>query len=80
MLAPGASSYPIARPTGVCASTGRHMTVGERFMATLVEIEGHPDLRRADFTLEAWEAGARPDQGRVFAAWSAVLPEPNSKK
>jgi hypothetical protein len=80
MLAPGSSSYPIARPTGVCASTGKAMAVGERFMATLVEIEGQPELRRADFSLEAWGGGARPEVGRVFAAWNAVLPEPNAKK
>lgn len=80
MLAPGASAYSIARPTGTCAATGRPIAVGERFMAAVVECEGEADLRRIDFSKEAWDGGARPTVGRLFAAWSSILAEPNAKK
>ncbi|MCK6475417.1 MAG: hypothetical protein L6Q35_01135 [Phycisphaerales bacterium] len=81
MLAPGASSaYSIARPTGVCALTGQAISVGERFVATLVEIDGEQDLRRVDFSAQAWEQGARPTAGRLFATWTAVMAEPTAKK
>ncbi len=80
MLAPGASAYTIARPTGLCASTGRAIAVGERFMATLVEVDGEQELLRVDFGREAWDRGDRPAAGRIFAAWSSVMVEPNSKK
>lgn len=80
MLAPGASAYTIARPTGQCASTGKPIPVGERFTACLVEVEGEQELRRIDFCQEAWDHGARPVEGRVFAAWSSTMAEPNSKK
>lgn len=49
-------------------------------MASLVEIEGEEDLRRVDFSMDAWEGGARPTVGRLFAAWASVMAEPNTKK
>lgn len=79
-----ASGYPIARTTGLCASTGRKLSVGERYVATLVEVEGAPELRRMDFSAEAWQSGVRPEAtlpgSTLFASWNAVVPEPNAKK
>ena len=80
MLAPGASAYSIARPTGHCAATGVPIAIGERFMAVLIEVEGDEELKRVDFSLSAWESGARPPAGRIFAAWASTMVEPSAKK
>ncbi|MFG0285097.1 MAG: hypothetical protein ACF8R7_11795 [Phycisphaerales bacterium JB039] len=73
--------YEIARPTGLCAATGRPIAVGESFVAALVE-PTEPDaaaaLVRADYSLGAWEQGRRPE--RLFACWRARMPEPREKK
>lgn len=73
--------YPIARATGRCAATGRQLQVDERYVATLVEREGQEPLERVDFSLAAWESGARPQgPGRLFASWRTAVPEPSSRK
>jgi len=64
--------YDVQRPTGQCAFTGRALEPAERYVATLVETE-QEDLRRLDVSLEAWEAGQRP-QG-LFSYWKTVVPE-----
>lgn len=74
----GSQDYPIGKGSGVCAATGRRLDVGERFVATLVESEESEELQRADFSIEAWEEGARPR--RLFGFWRGVVPEPNAKK
>lgn len=78
------TGYPIARTTGLCAASGRKLEVGERYVATLIEQEGVAELRRLDFTLDAWKSGARPEAvapgATLFASWQAVVPEPNAKK
>lgn len=75
------SGYPISRPTGRCASTGRGLSVGERFVAALVEVEGQEGLERVDYSVEAWESGARPQlPRRLFATWRSVVPESTAKK
>lgn len=75
------SGYPISRSSGRCAATGRQLEVDERYVATLVEREGHEELERVDFCIAAWESGARP-QGpvRLFASWRAAVPEPTARK
>ncbi len=78
------TGYPIARSTGLCAASGKPLNVGERYMATLSEVEGSPELRRIDFSLDAWKDGARPEKAvpgaTMFASWQATIPEPNAKK
>lgn len=78
------SAYSVTRATGLCAATGRALAPGERCMATLLETPGSSEWRRADFALDAWAAGARPEQvipgARLFASWHTVVPEPNAKK
>jgi hypothetical protein len=78
------TGYPIARTTGQCAATGRALAVGERYVATLVEVEGAADLRRVDFSLDAWKDGARPAAlipgGLLFASWQASVHEPSARK
>lgn len=73
--------YPIARATGRCAATGREFSIGEHYVATLVERDGQEELARADYCLDAWESGARPAlPARLFASWRAVVPDSGSKK
>jgi len=46
-------------------------------MACLVESDEDDTLGRLDLSLEAWEAGERPD--RLFAFWRATMPSPEEK-
>lgn len=65
-------SYPVNRSTGVCAASGRVLAPGETCVAVLVESEGAKGLQRFDYSVEAWEGGARPDApARVFGFWRA---------
>jgi hypothetical protein len=64
--------YPVGRPTGVCAATGRRLEPGDGFFAALVEHEDGT-LERQDFGVEAWEKGARP-KARLFGSWRGVMP------
>lgn len=81
MLQVGGPSFAVARPTGICAATGRPLAPGERFVATLVERGTGVDapgegLERLDFALDAWSSGARPGpEFRVFGSWRSVVPE-----
>ncbi|MFI4896509.1 MAG: hypothetical protein ACIARR_01645 [Phycisphaerales bacterium JB059] len=73
--------YDIARPVRACASTGRAIEVGETYIAVLVDSADADALTRQDFSLEAWESGARPEApGEVFAFWRTVAPEPTEQK
>jgi hypothetical protein len=84
------SGYSVSRPTGVCAATGRTFAVGDAFIATLVEREDPtstptptpaPGLERLDFSIDAWDAGARPQPPLLlFAFWRGVMPEHSEKK
>lgn len=73
--------YPIARSTGRCAATGRAIAAGERFVAVLAEREGAPELERLDYSVEAWESGARPAPPlREFAHWRRVMAESQERR
>jgi hypothetical protein len=83
MAALGKPTFHIAHPTGVCRATGRQIGVGETYIAALVEPEGVDDLEREDYSLEAWNSGARPDAAagrRLFASWRAVMAAPNAPR
>lgn len=75
MSANGMSGLSVARPTGVCAATGTAFVVGERFVATLVERAGQPGFERVDYSVRAWEGGARPEAPlRLFGSWRTTMP------
>ncbi len=83
MISPTETGYEFARPTGVCALSGKPFTVGETYVAVL--IDGNPDnrLERKDFAVEAWESGAalteiKPPR-RALGFWRASMPEPTRK-
>jgi hypothetical protein len=73
-----ATGYEIARATGVCAGSGRPIAVGDQFIAALVESETEDRLERADYSVQAWEAGMRP--ARLYGYWRATMESPDSKK
>lgn len=72
------TGYEIARATGVCAGTGQPIAVGEEFIAALVEGSGEDRLERADYSVKAWQCGARP--ARLYGHWRAKMEPPDSKK
>lgn len=74
-------TYETGRPTGRCAASGRALTVGERYVACLVEPTDGAALARMDFALDAWEAGARPAApARLFGFWRSTVAAPGASK
>src|SRR5262245_51694779 len=60
IMALAGSPYPFAKSTGRCAATGQEFAEGASYVATLCERESSPGMERLDFSLAAWEGGARP--------------------
>ena len=76
-----ATGLTIGRATGRCAATGRAFAPGERYVATLAERDGAPGLERADFSLDAWEQGRRPEAPLVMVgSWKSVAGEARAKR
>jgi len=71
-------NYEIARSSGVCAATGRTLEPGESCIVALCEREQDDGFDRLDYSLDAWEGGARPQ--RLFSYWKTTVPEPNQKR
>lgn len=84
------SGFALGRRTGLCAATQRPLEAGEEVITVLVEPaevaagEGAGEqpapasvgFQRLDYSLDAWEAGARPPEGsQTFAYWRSVQPE-----
>jgi hypothetical protein len=73
-----AGSYQVSRSTGLCAVTGRVLQPGESCIATLCDREEDDGFDRADYSLDAWQAGHRP--ARLFSFWRTTVPDPGQKK
>ena len=71
------TDYQVAHATGRCEATGEPLTPGSACIATLCERETDDGLDRKDFSLAAWESGARPE--RLFSYWKTIVPEPDAK-
>jgi hypothetical protein len=71
------TDYHVARATGQCEATGEALQPGSACIATLCERETDDGLDRKDFSLSAWESGARPE--RLFSYWKTTVPEPDAK-
>lgn len=70
-------SYPAIRAGTHCAATGREFAPGERVVAALYARPGAP-IARADYSADAWDAGARPE-GDLVGFWRhAYTPESRS--
>jgi len=75
------TGFELARPTGTCAASGDEIAVGDLFVATLVERPGEDKLERLDFSVAAWDSGARPETPlSLFGSWHTEMPEPNAQK
>lgn len=81
-MSAGQANFEVARPTGVCAATGEPIRPGDRFIATLVEhAEEDQRLERMDFSLRAWQGGARPQRPLALVGhWKTVMPERDAPK
>ncbi|RNC81045.1 MAG: hypothetical protein ED559_04390 [Phycisphaera sp.] len=67
--------------TGRCAATGDELAPGETMVVVLLDRPEDEELDRLDFSLDAWNEGARPESGRhVFATWKTEVPEPGKKQ
>lgn len=72
------SSYPMSKGSGQCAATGEAIAPGTVFVAALVEVPAPSGgmasgLQRQDFSLPAWDAGARPAApAQLFGFWKTV--------
>jgi hypothetical protein len=61
--------YDLQRPTKHCFTTGRELAPGEEFYSALIA-EG-AELRRADFSIEAWHG---PPPGAI-GCWKSQIPD-----
>lgn len=71
------TSYELGRLAPACAATGAPLTPGAPFVTALSE-SAEGGLLRHDYSLDAWENGARPPG--LFAFWRGVVPEPTRSK
>ena len=71
------SQYRVSRTTGVCAATGKIIEPGSPCVAALCDDE-EAVLSRVDFSIDAWEAGPRPEG--IFSFWKTRMPEKGEKK
>lgn len=83
------SPYPLSKGSGVCAATGAAIAPGSHYIAALAEapvmsedgsrIAG-AELARMDYSIEAWNGGARPaSPARLFGFWKTQY-QPALKK
>jgi hypothetical protein len=66
--------YEVQRSTRHCAATGRELAPGESFYSVLVA-EG-ADLRRCDYSVEAWQG----PPAQAVGWWKAQVPDRNATR
>jgi len=72
------SSYPMSKGTGTCCATREPIAQGATFIAALVDVP-LAGLQRQDFSVAAWEAGARPAApAQLFGFWRSIY-QPHAK-
>lgn len=77
----GEPGFEIVKAKGVCTATGRPIAVGDEFIAALVETADGNGMERQDFSLDAWQGGARPQPiAKLFGAWKTTMLPPSEKK
>ncbi len=72
------SQYHVSRSTGQCAHSSEPLPPGSPCIATLCEREEDDGFDRLDFSLNAWESGARP--AGLFSFWKTTVPEGDERK
>jgi hypothetical protein len=76
-----ASSYSVSSPTRVCAATGCLLRTGDPFVSALCQDVQTEEFRRADYSIDAWEGGARPGSPlELIGTWRGTVPDPNEKR
>jgi len=81
MITGSSSPYEIVKSEGVCPATGVSLSPGDRIVAALVETPDDQPLHRVDYSVGAWDGGARPQAPlKLFGFWRTVVPEPGAKK
>lgn len=76
-----ASSYSVSSPTRVCAATGRQLRTGDPFVSALCQDVQTEEFRRVDYSIDAWEGGARPGSPlELIGTWRGTVPDPNEKR
>jgi len=63
--------YRVGRSRGVCAATGQPLEGGSVYLATLCDRPDDDGFDRLDFSLAAWESGARPEG--LVGYWRTTL-------
>ncbi len=71
-------TYQVARSTGRCESSGEPLPPGSPCIAVLCDEPEDGGFRRLDYSVEAWDGGARPDG--LFSFWRTTVPEAQGKK
>ena len=75
------SSYSVSSPTRVCAATGRPLRTGDPFVSALCQDVQTEEFRRVDYSIDAWEGGARPGLPlELIGTWRGTVPDPNEKR
>ncbi len=75
------NTYTLGSPTRQCAATGRVLVTGEPFIGALCQDVQSEEFRRLDYSLTAWEGGARPAAPlELIGTWRGVVPDPSEKK
>lgn len=80
-MAGTAGTYELGKFSGVCAASGATIAQRAPFIAALLDVideEGHPILRRLDYSTQAWDGGCRPDGLVCF--WRSLAPVPGEKR
>lgn len=78
--------YSVSKPSGRCAASGQPLTTGQKIVAVLVEVvrEDGEELRRVDYSAQAWDEGHRPTEFeglacRQFASWRTTVAAADAK-
>ncbi|MBT8487131.1 MAG: hypothetical protein HKO59_05790 [Phycisphaerales bacterium] len=70
--------YQVSRLTGVCAETGEKLEPGSLCVATLCDRAEDEGFDRKDYSMTAWEQGARPE--RLFSFWRTEVAAPEARR
>ncbi len=71
-------TYQVARSTGRCEATGQALQAGTACVAALCDDPEGGGFQRLDYSIGAWEQGARPDG--LFSFWRTSVPEAKATK
>jgi hypothetical protein len=66
------TQYNLSRSTGLCAHTDEPLLPGTPCIAALCERDADEGFDRLDFSISAWEGGARP-RG-LYSYWKTTVP------